>query len=446
MNTVKKGDKLENKVFEQFRDDISNDRFWARKECCRIYQKKSYYSQDRKKNIIFDISIEIFLPNQETYSQLVLIECKNYNHKVPVDDVEEFYTKAQQISAGKINTIVVSNNAFQEGAFNFSESKGIGLLRYYDRDNLDWILTRSPSSIVSASYALNEWSTAYKGLHSSNYESKYFDFYGYIHQQYTNSIRLFIDYLIKQGQDEDYIKAISSAENIVGKDELLVKYLEESEIEKLCEGLLSEIGYSFGEVPLDDLCSLLKDKHGLKVVETLDLPQGVLGQILFESLEILINEEHENEARKRFTLAHELGHFLLGHSQYMSGEKCHESSLNIEQPNEVGIKDVMRMEWQANQFASCLLLPKNQFIETFKTVAERNGLSNRGFGVLYLDDQRCNQAAYYNVTSPLMKRFKVSRQAIKIRLKKLGFLNEFSNITTQKYFTSWLRLGQSDKF
>lgn len=106
--------------------------------------------------------------------------------------------------------------------------------------------------------------------------------------------------------------------------------------------------------------------------------------------------------------------------------------LDIEKPYEVGMKDVMRMEWQANYFASCLLLPKRQFIQSFWSIAARNGLSNRGFGVLYLDDQKCNQDAYYSVTSPLMMRYKVSRSAIKIRLKKMGFINEPNKIKPNK--------------
>ena len=118
----------------------------------------------------------------------------------------------------------------------------------------------------------------------------------------------------------------------------------------------------------------------------------------------------------------------MGHSEYMSGEKLHESSLDLENPLEVGIKDVMRMEWQANQFASCLLLPKEEFIHTFSSVALKNDLSDRGFGVLYLDNQRCNQDAYYRVTTPFMNRYKVSRKVVKIRLKKLGFINEPGNI------------------
>lgn len=438
MNTTKKGDKLEDKVFELFKDDISKGRFWARSECCHIYKKKGYYSRDRKKDIVFDISIEISLPDQKKYSSLVLIECKNYNHKVPVDDVEEFFTKAQQISGGNIKTIIVSNNAFQEGAFNFSESKGIGLLRYYDRSNLDWVLTRSPSSLVSSSYAMNEWSTAYKGLHASDFVSKYFDFYGCVSHQYTNSLRLFISSLVKHGQDDEFIESLSKIESITSKDTWLVRYREELEIEELCDTILREVGYSFGEVPLSDICGLLKEKNGLNVIEALDLEDGVLGKISFDPLEIVIHKGEVNEARKRFTLAHELGHFILGHSEYMTAEKCHESSLDMENPEEVGIRDVMRMEWQANHFASCLLLPKNEFVHTFRSVAARNDLTNRGFGVLYLDCQKCNQDTFFSISSPLMNRYKVSRIAVKIRLKKLGFINEPSDMKKSKKSESFL--------
>lgn len=427
MDTTKKGDELEDKIYKLFRDDISNDRFWAKKECCKIYQKKGYFSKDREKNIIFDISIEISLPGESSYSSLVLIECKHYADKVPVGDVESFLMKAHQVSGGNVKAIVVSNNAFQEGAFNFSKSKGIGLLRYYDRNELEWMLHRSPSSIVSSNFALNEWSGAYDGLHKSDYESKYFDFHGCIDLYYTNSLKLFFSSLLKQGQEEEYVEALGNIETVEKNDNCIVKYMEESDIEDICSTIHNEIGYCFGEVPLADVCSHLNKKHSLKVIETSDLPEGVLGKITFDPLEIHILKDHENEARKRFTLAHELGHFILGHSNYMQGEMCLESTLDSEQKIDVGMKDVMRMEWQANQFASHLLLPRDQFIQTFKSIAARNGLSNRGFGVIYLDSQKCNQDAYYSVTSPLMKRYKVSRRAIKIRLKKLGFINEPRN-------------------
>ncbi len=162
----------------------------------------------------------------------------------------------------------------------------------------------------------------------------------------------------------------------------------------------------------------------MDVLETEDMGYGVLGQITFSPLVIKIDKGHENEARKRFTLAHEIGHFLLGHSEYMLSEKCHESSLNLENPSDIGIRDVMRMEWQANQFASYLLLPKNEFVQSFLEVIARYGIPNKGFGILYVDNQKCNIDAFYNVTTPLMNKYKVSRSVAKIRLKKLGFINE----------------------
>lgn len=424
MNTTQKGDELEDKVFELFEENISSGRFIAPKECCRIYKKKKYYSKDREAYIEIDVSIEIFIPGQETCFLYVLIECKNLKRSVEGGDVEEFFTKAQQIAVANLKAIVVSNNSFQSAAFNFSKSKGIGLLRYFDRSNLEWVLNRSPSSLVSSRYALNEWSTAREGLHSEDFESKYFDFYGCVGYEYTNSLSLFISSLIKHDEDKEFLESLAVVESIDEKETWLVKYMEEFEIEEICNSVLEKVGYGFGEVPLDDICAFLKDEHGLRVIETSSLKDGVLGQIAFDPLEIQIAKEQESKARKRFTLAHEIGHFLLGHSAYMSGEKCHESSMDLEDPVDVGIRDIVRMEWQANQLASCLLLPKQDFVQSFLSVGARNGLSDRGFGILYLDNQHCNKSKFFSIAAPLMKKYKVSRTVVKIRLKKLGYINE----------------------
>jgi len=425
MDTTKKGDKLEEKAYQFFEEEISKGRFWCSKELCHIYAKKGYYSKDREKNIVFDVSIEIYLPGQETYSLLVLIECKNYNHKVPVDDVEEFFSKIQQISGANAKGIIFSSNAFQEGAFKFSKSKGIGLLRYYDRNQLDWILTRSPSSLVSSAHAINEWHNAYKGLHSQSFKSNYLDCYGYAAEKYTNSLRLFISELIKDGISKEIKESLTAIETSYTTDFPLVSYKEEREIEIQCELILKTIGYIDGPVPLDDICEILKEKYALKAHVNWILDDGVLGKITFYPLEIYIDDTQcETQERKRFTLAHELGHFLLGHSKYMTGELCHEANVNLDNPVDIGIKDVMRMEWQANQFASCLLLPKNEFVQTFLIEADRNELINRGFGILYLDNQKCNLDSYYKVTNLLMKKYNVSRSVVKIRLKKLGLLKE----------------------
>ncbi|MCI5196603.1 MAG: restriction endonuclease [Candidatus Electrothrix sp. AW5] len=138
MNTTKKGDKLEDQAFVVFDKQIAEGYFFTRREYSKIFQKKGYYSRDREKDIIFDISVEVTLPGQERYSLLFLIECKNYNHRVPVDDIEEFFAKIQQVSGANVKGIVMSTNSFQQGAFNFAKSKGIGLLRYFKEEKIGY--------------------------------------------------------------------------------------------------------------------------------------------------------------------------------------------------------------------------------------------------------------------------------------------------------------------
>ncbi|MGZ0076649.1 restriction endonuclease [Methylomonas sp. YC3] len=191
MDTTKKGDKLEDQVFEVFESQIAEDCFFSKREFCKIFRKKGYYSKDREKNIIFDVSIEVTLPGQECYSLLFLIECKNYGHSVPVDDAEEFFTKIQQISGAGAKGIIVSTNSFQDGAFKFSRSKGIGLLRYFSKERLEWVLTRSPSSMASSSIASSERSNSYQALHDETFGSRYFDFYGCVNDTYTVSSNQF---------------------------------------------------------------------------------------------------------------------------------------------------------------------------------------------------------------------------------------------------------------
>ncbi|MEJ7684439.1 MAG: hypothetical protein WKG06_42655 [Segetibacter sp.] len=63
------------------------------KKTSKVFKKKAYYSSKREKDIIFDVTIETTLPNADKYSILTIIECKNLNKKVTVDDIEEFGSK-----------------------------------------------------------------------------------------------------------------------------------------------------------------------------------------------------------------------------------------------------------------------------------------------------------------------------------------------------------------
>lgn len=429
MDTTKKGDKLEDQAFDVFESQIAEDCFFVKREYCKIFRKKGYFSKDREKDIIFDLSIEVTLPGQDRYSLLFLIECKNYGHGVPVDDVEEFFIKIQQVAAANAKGIVVSTNSFQDGAFKFARSKGIGLLRYFSKDNLEWVLTRSPSSMASANLAASERSNAYNALHKENYESRYFDFYGCVNDTYTISSNQFFSSLARNCSDRDVLESLAQIEQATRESRLSVPYIEEHEVEKLSFSMLTEIQYVSGAVSLDDICKQFKERPGLVVKRGVNLQKGVLGKICFGPDIISIDDtQAATPERVRFTLAHELGHFALKHHKFMAQESCHEEDFDTDIIKTVDLKDVRRMEWQANFFASCLLLPKEQFERAFFKQVLQHELSDRGYGLLYLDDQRCNIDTFYKVTEPLMNMFRVSRSTIKLRLLKLGFLNDAQRV------------------
>lgn len=423
MNTVEKGDKLEQVIYDVFSEDIANGRFWANKDCCKIFIKKGYYSKDREKNIIFDISIEIYLPGQVNYSVLVLIECKNYNHKVPVDDVEEFYAKTQQISGANIKAIIASTNSFQDGTFKYSRSKGIGLLRYFSEEKREWVLTRSPSIINGKSKEETEKATVSQGMIQQEHISRGFDFYCYTGDRYSNSTKILFSDLVLSDLDDDAKKTWDKVKQNIPNNYPSVNFLDINVIESKCSKLLHAIKYLNGPVSVDNIKKFLEHKYNFKLNLNIDLEIGVLGNIRFEDSVINIdNSQCETEARARFTIAHELGHFFLEHSKYMVGESCYDSHLVSEERNDLTIPDIMRMEWQANQFASCLLLPHKAFMKAFEVEAKRRGVINKGFGALFVDGQKCNLTSMILITSHLMKKFMVSKTVVIIRMKQLGIM------------------------
>jgi hypothetical protein len=136
--------------------------------------------------------------------------------------------------------------------------------------------------------------------------------------------------------------------------------------------------------------------------------------------------------RQKFTLAHELGHHFLGHSNYLAKEYCQEEDF-IDIRFDSSLKPVKQLEWQANHFAACLLLPRSNFMADFLSLAEGMGLKDRGHGWLYVDNQPCNVASYHKVVNSLLGKYRVSKSVIKIRLEQFNFLtyrrNDFSGLS-----------------
>lgn len=94
--------------------------------------------------------------------------------------------------------------------------------------------------------------------------------------------------------------------------------------------------------------------------------------------------------RDRFTIAHELGHYLLHSNQ---GEK----------KIEVNRSGSNRLEWEANWFAAALLMPEEPFMEMWKEVSESHDLDE----------------AEQTMLRRASTEFGVSYSAVQVRMKAL---------------------------
>ena len=155
---------------------------------------------------------------------------------------------------------------------------------------------------------------------------------------------------------------------------------------------------TFNQIVPIDVNYIAKKLEINVILETLEETVSGMLVIKDKNATIAINKIH-HENRQRFTLAHEIGHFIL------HGKKQNifiDNHLVFHRGKEAS-EGVYTKEIEANIFAAELLMPKT---EVFKKVIEINILNEN------------------NITE-LSQYFKVSKQAFTHRLRNLGLINIF---------------------
>jgi Zn-dependent peptidase ImmA (M78 family) len=133
----------------------------------------------------------------------------------------------------------------------------------------------------------------------------------------------------------------------------------------------------------------------------------ISGLIFREGNQVIIgvNKSHSDN-RKRFTIAHELGHFFLHSENPLYVDKVFAVKLRDHVSSEAIDKD----EIEANAFAGELLMPSKFLKEDF---------SNGKPGVLDYENKDIE-----DIIEKLAKRYEVSTQAMTVRLIKLGVIQD----------------------
>ena len=140
------GTEFENEVYDLIVAITNKNKFMVSNPNVRIKRKPRYYSKDREAEIEFDVSVEKYLVDPDENkdikpSIIIVIECKDYLKGIPVDDMEEFHAKLQQIGADSTKGMVITKNGFfQKSALLYAKSKGIALARMIPDDQIQYIL------------------------------------------------------------------------------------------------------------------------------------------------------------------------------------------------------------------------------------------------------------------------------------------------------------------
>lgn len=174
------------------------------------------------------------------------------------------------------------------------------------------------------------------------------------------------------------------------------------QIEAIVQRLLQRHGVTSAPIPVERLAEL--EGVGVYVDPALeDDVSGYLFQDKDQEPIIVFNGRHHRN-RQRFSVAHELGHYLLHRPQ--NYRITRDRSLIFR--SEASSAGVIPEEIEANTFAAELLMPREMVSTAILEHAQGS-----------LDE----------IVTTLAKLFHVSKQAMRIRLSALGYLNPWAPVS-----------------
>lgn len=424
MNTTEKGNRLEDRLYERLHKLIKRDDFEGyKKEYLNLHKKPKYFSHDRDSNIEFDVSIEVSNPKKKATHKphlTIIFECKNYGQSVGVSDVEELLAKTQGVvkTIGQVKPVLVTNIGVQKGAENLLRNKGCGYILLPDNQEtmeLDWIFQRSTSLYNSITeYEQEARQTLYTGILPKQYQLCCLNnnYIGY-------DIYLFIQDILTSLQSKKNKKITYPK----------IPYYSHDDIELLAQKIRqnnTNLGMDF----LQDVMQLEQEKTGLSVEFCSNHQSSRLGSICFKQNHIKIYLQ-QNPHRNIFTLAHELAHYYLNHGQFLKKEYVTAQHFNTHIRN----PELAKLEYQANMLAGCLLMPKDRLVADVVKLLQTLNITNKGFGMIYLDEQGCNIQNFMKIAESLSAKYSVSMETLKIRLQGLNILHIADNTPKQTKFS-----------
>ena len=351
---------------------------------------KHKYKTDAGNLIEVDISLEITRPGASTYTQLVLIECKDYKSAISTMRYNDLAKKMEYLHAHK--GYLFTTSSFQKGVIQQGLLDHIGLVRFMPG--------------AEPKFDAERCGLSPRDLFFREIEDTILDTSSFISLEAREAYTDFASFFFRQilGMEEDSI----------------IPYLSDDRIENFSNKIREIIGVGADSAITDfDLIKIVNSvaKYSLT---TRALHEKTLGVCDFKNKYIILNSNLEvGTPRWRFTLAHEIGHTLI-HKRFFSQGFC--SILSDSDANYITTSSKNRMEIQANRFASFLLMPSNCFSKVYLECRNKLGILPRYYPKIYVDKQPVNLQDYYGMLDGISRKFNVSQQVVEIRLSQMNLI------------------------
>jgi len=405
INTTKLGDQFEAKSLDIIMKVIEDGQLAHLADHVKIFQKKEYYSSLRKKNIKFDLTIEVWPPGANRYVLIYIIECKDYDKRVPVSKIEDFHSKILQVAGVNVKGIFITNSPLQEGGYNIAESVGMMVIQ-------------------------GESSNDYKiVLHKANREEKINKLPFIIETIDRGVVDIGVNY-IENLIDKEIINVfelISDNSRIsynLGKlSKETIEEFANAELNKIDSKILS----SAYTLTAEKLIKYLDSEYGIKIVD-FDDKTDLLGSCDIKNNIIRISRSLQGTDRELFIIAHEFGHYLL-HQKLSIGQFTYDFFEDSPYSLKTGKHDLKNprhwIEWQANYFAASLVLPK---VSLLVRLSQTQRFFNKSLGKICLNDQYENIKDFSKLIKSLSTQFSTSKTSIIYRLKEFELINDQSRL------------------
>jgi Zn-dependent peptidase ImmA (M78 family) len=407
LNTTQKGDQLEDAFFSYLRDEQAQGKLLLDQYpgyLCTIHKKKKYPGSTR--SIQFDVVVEVRAQGRPSVSTYVVFECKNHTHSLSDSLLRDFSSRLTEAFGHSHKGFMVFTSRLQRGARQFAEERKIGLIKF-DKHGIEFELGRTTSASLNPLFFHAQFSEEHPVV-------KPLKFCAYDGLNFYASIRDLIATSHGEG-----VRNHCNAESVTSH----VSYLPDDVIADVADKTLKNISYVEGPVDLTNILS----SEGIELLCSEDsirdsLDNELLGTANFSNRTITVHA-HSNRHRQRFTIAHEIGHFVLEHEKHLRSDTIVRSDLFISDAPDVSFF-YRRLEAQANVFASQILMPREGFLKELHIACVALEIKNRGHGFIYVDDQPVNLKLYYKLLAHLSSTFDVSQYATEIRLKRMNLLTD----------------------